>query len=455
MNGELVGTWVLPARGVQEFHYAESWLSSPNHRPLSLSLQPVPGATVLRGLAVEAWFENLLPDSAAIRQRVQQRFRAASSDAFDLLEAVGRDCAGAVQLLPPGEQPSGLDRIEADPLTDRAIGHLLRGVTAPAASALAGPAEEELRLSVAGAQEKTALLFHNGRWCRPLRSTPTTHLFKLPIGVVGTGQIDLSTSVETEWLCGRLLAAYGLEVASAQMAAFDGQRCLVVERFDRRLHPRGSHWLRLPTEDFCQATATPPRFKYESEGGPGMVTISQWLAQSATAEKDLQTFFSAQMLFWMLRAIDGHAKNFSLFLQAGGRYQLTPLYDVLSAWPVIGKGEGRYAQQQIRMAMAWHGTKSRTYKPLQIQRRHMIATASRLGLAGRADDLLESLITSTPRVIAAVTAQLPKDFPSAVSDPIFEGLRTSSVQLSSHRMPSNAGIAGHRHLASDAGQPHP
>lgn len=271
MNGELVGTWVLPARGVQEFHYAESWLSSPNHRPLSLSLLPVPGATVLRGLAVEAWFENLLPDSAAIRQRVQQRFRAASSGAFDLLEAVGRDCAGAVQLLPPGEQPSGLDRIEAAPLTDRAIGRLLRGVTAPAASALAGPAEEALRLSVAGAQEKTALLFHNGRWCRPLGCTPTTHLFKLPIGVVGTGQIDLSTSVENEWLCGRLLAAYGLEVASAQMAAFDGQRCLVVERFDRRLHPKGSHWLRLPTEDFCQATATPPRFKYESEGGPGMV----------------------------------------------------------------------------------------------------------------------------------------------------------------------------------------
>ena len=71
MNGERVGTWVQPARGAQEFHYAESWLSSPNRRPLSLSLQPVPGATELRGLAVEAWFDKLLPDSAAIRQRVQ------------------------------------------------------------------------------------------------------------------------------------------------------------------------------------------------------------------------------------------------------------------------------------------------------------------------------------------------------------------------------------------------
>ena len=430
MNGEQVGTWVLPARRSQEFHYAGSWLSSPNRRPLSLSLQPVPAATVLRGLAVEAWFENLLPDSASIRQRVQQRFRTASSGAFDLLEAVGRDCAGAVQLLSPGEQPSGLDRIEADPLTDRAIGDLLRGVTAPTASALAGPSDEELRLSVAGAQEKTALLFHDDRWCRPLGSTPTTHLFKLPMGVVGTGQIDLSTSVENEWLCGRLLEAYGLEVANAQMAAFDGQRCLIVERFDRRLHPKGSHWLRLPIEDFCQATATPPRLKYESEGGHGMVAISQWLTQSATAEKDLQTFFSAQVLFWMLRAIDGHAKNFSLFLQPGGNYQLTPLYDVLSAWPVIGKGAGLYAQQKIRMAMAWHGTKSRTYKPLQIQRRHLTTTASRLGLGGRANDLLESLIVRTPGVIAAVAAKLPKDFPAAVAEPIFEGLQASATQLS-------------------------
>ena len=123
-------------------------------------------------------------------------------------------------------------------------------------------------------QEKTALLWHQNQWCRPRGSTPTTHLFKLPMGRVGSGQIDFSSSVENEWLCGRILAAYGLPMAASRLASFDGQRCLIVERFDRRPHPGGNHWLRLPVEDFCQATGTPPEQKYDNQGGPGMVAIA-------------------------------------------------------------------------------------------------------------------------------------------------------------------------------------
>ncbi|MCT0204779.1 HipA N-terminal domain-containing protein [Synechococcus sp. CS-602] len=160
MNGERVGTWALPSRGGQEFRYAESWMGSSQFRPLSLSLPAGLGTNALQGAAVESWFENLLPDSSAIRQRVQRRFQAASSSAFDLLTAVGRDCAGAVQVLPLDEEPSGLDRIEATPLSEQEIGQVLRGVVAPPLPGSSGPAAEELRLSVAGAQEKTALLHH-------------------------------------------------------------------------------------------------------------------------------------------------------------------------------------------------------------------------------------------------------------------------------------------------------
>ncbi|MCT0201467.1 type II toxin-antitoxin system HipA family toxin [Synechococcus sp. CS-603] len=428
MNGERVGIWALPSRGGQEFRYAESWLGSSQFRPLSLSLPAGLGTTALQGAAVGSWFENLLPDSSAIRQRVQRRFQAASSSAFDLLAAVGRDCAGAVQVLPLDEEPSGLDRIEATPLSEQEIGQVLRGVVAPALPGFSGPAAEELRLSVAGAQEKTALLRHNGRWCRPLNSTPTTHLFKLPMGTVGNGQIDFSTSVENEWLCGRLLRAYGIDVAASQIASFAGERCLIVERFDRRLHPTGSHWLRLPTEDFCQVTGTPPEAKYENQGGPGLVAISAWLAQSSAAG-DLCTFYRAQVLFWMLRAIDGHAKNFSLFLNPGGRYQLTPLYDVLSAWPVIGTGTGMWPQQEIRMAMAWYGSKSRTYKPLQIQRRHLISTAQKLGLGGTADTIVDALVESTPGVIDAVRAEVPSGCPEELAESVFRGLQSSADQI--------------------------
>ena len=427
MNGERVGTWTLPARGDQTFTYAESWLRSSQFRPLSLSLPAGFGTSTLSGDAVESWFDNLLPDSEVIRRRAQTRFQTASTSAFDLLAAIGRDCAGAVQLLPPDQEPSGIDRIEAKPLSDQEIGRRLRAVTASPAPGSLGPAADALRLSVAGAQEKTAFLWHNNQWCLPLGSTPTTHLFKLPMGVIGEGQIDFSSSVENEWLCGRLLMAYGLPVASTEMARFDGERCLMVQRFDRRLHASGTYWLRLPSEDCCQATSTPAANKYENNVGPGMVAIAELLAQSSVPS-DLTTFFKAQVLFWMLRAIDGHAKNFSLFLTPGGRFQLTPLYDVLSAWPVIGRGSGQWPQQKLKMAMAWFGEKGRYTKPLEITGRRMLLTAKRLGL-GDAQPILNALIAQTPTVIAAVQAQLPADFPQTVAEPVFTGLQTSASQL--------------------------
>ena len=429
MNGERVGAWRVPARGPQEFRYEPAWLASPQFRPLSLSLPVGLGNPELRGEQVEQWFANLLPDNDAILRRLQRRFALRSTSAFDLLEAVGRDCAGAVQLLPPEEEPSGLDRIEATPLSDQAIGRLLQAVVAEPLPGVAAASDGELRLSIAGAQEKTALLWHQNQWCRPQGSTPTTHLFKLPMGRVGSGQIDFSSSVENEWLCGRILAAYGLPVAASSLASFMGQRCLIVERFDRRLHPSGNHWLRLPTEDCCQVTGTPPERKYENQGGPGMVAIASLLAQSAQAADDRRTFFRAQVLFWMLRAIDGHAKNFSLFLLPGGSYRLTPLYDVLSAWPVIGKAAGQWPQQELRLAMAWHGNKSRTSKPLQVQRRHLISTANRMGLGAEADTLVSELVNRTAGVIAAVQAELPSGFPEHLVESIFGGLQASADQL--------------------------
>jgi len=427
MNGERVGIWMLPARGAQTFTYDETWLHSSQFRPLSLSLPAGFGATTLSGNAVESWFDNLLPDSDAIRRRAQTRFQAASTSAFDLLAAVGRDCAGAVQLLPLDQEPSGINRIEARPLSNQEIGQRLRAVTATPAPGSLGPESDELRLSVAGAQEKTAFLLHDSQWCLPLGSTPTTHLFKLPMGIIGEGQIDFTTSVENEWLCSQVLRAYGLPVAATQMASFDGERCLIVQRFDRRLHASGAYWLRLPTEDCCQATSTPAANKYENNGGPGMVAIAELLAQSSEPS-DLACFFKAQVLFWMLRAIDGHAKNFSLFLKPGGRFQLTPLYDVLSAWPVIGRSIGQWPQQKLKMAMAWFGDKSRYYTPLEITGRRMLLTAKRLGL-GDAETILGELIAQTPTVLAAVQAQLPADFPQSVAEPVFTGLQTSASQL--------------------------
>src|SRR5215471_4025589 len=110
MNGELVGEWRRPAGGGQEFLYAESWLASPAARPISLAMPLRPSEEPYRA-GVEAFFDNLLPDSRQIRERIQRRFHTASTGAFDLLEEIGRDCVGALQLLPMDYAPTDIRQI--------------------------------------------------------------------------------------------------------------------------------------------------------------------------------------------------------------------------------------------------------------------------------------------------------------------------------------------------------
>src|SRR5688572_19089560 len=117
-NGVPVGAWRWPTRGPMEFQYDATWLEAPEARPLSLSLPLTIDRAPLRGGAVEAYFDNLLPDSEAIRRRLQDRFHSESRNAFDLLTAIGRDCVGAVQIFPAGETPADTRRIEATPLND-------------------------------------------------------------------------------------------------------------------------------------------------------------------------------------------------------------------------------------------------------------------------------------------------------------------------------------------------
>jgi serine/threonine-protein kinase HipA len=286
--------------------------------------------------------------------------------------------------------------------------------------------EEALRFSLAGAQEKTALLFHRGRWCRPRGATPTTHILKLPLGLVGNLQADMQDSVENEWLCARILRAFGLPVTRCEIARFGSRKVLVVERFDRAWQSR--RWIaRLPQEDFCQALGLPPRLRYEADGGPGTREILRVLAGSARSAEDRRAFVKAQIVFWLLAATDGHAKNFSLFHERGGTYRLTPLYDVLSAWPIIGPGPRQLAWQKARLAMAVRN-RSAHWKLKDIQPRHWDAVAREAGF-GDAQALLHEVCQQVPAVLTAVNAQLPPGFPVRVSNRILTGLERQAARL--------------------------
>lgn len=433
MNGVFVGTWSLAPNTPDTLQYDLTWALSEQGRPLSLSLPFTPGNAPHRGDKVRAYFENLLPDSKDIRERIARRYQTGSVDAFDLLAEIGRDCVGALETLPQGQAPADLMSVQADPLSETQVAEVLRGATTPNTLGLA--ASDDLRISIAGAQEKTALLHWDGQWCMPRERTPTTHIFKLPLGLIGGMKIDMRDSVENEWLCSLILREFGLPVAACAPVQFEDMKALAVERFDRMWwqSPAGDRRLvRLPQEDMCQATGTPPALKYEADGGPGMDRILNVLEGSMTREQDQRTFFQAQVLFWMLCATDGHAKNFSLFLRPGGRYQLTPLYDVLSAYPVLGKESSTISPFKAKMAMAVR-SKNAHWKMRDILRRHWLALGARHGIVtedGRqAQFILDDLVARTPGVIAAVQARLPANFPEQVADSILGGMQEAADRL--------------------------
>ncbi|HKX46804.1 MAG TPA: type II toxin-antitoxin system HipA family toxin [Planctomycetota bacterium] len=421
MNGLRVGTLKRLGGGVLELAYDASWLADEHAHPVSLSL-PL-SRTPHRGPEVANYFDNLLPDNDDTRTRLRRALGAESNQPFDLLAELGRDCVGALQLLRTEKAPN-VRFVDSTPVDEAWIAERLRSSeTTPMGISV----DEDFRISIGGAQGKTALLRLGEQWHQPHGATPTSHMLKLPIGLVNES-IDLSTSVENEWLCMRIATHLGLPTANVEIGDFDGYRALVVERFDRRWSESGTWLMRLPQEDCCQAFGIPPSKKYENEGGPSIERIAQLLHRSAHPVRDRRHFFSAQILYWLLAAIDGHGKNFSLFLYESGRFEMTPLYDIVSAHPVLARK--RLHPSKIRMAMAVAG-RSRHYQWSSIRRDHWVSTARQAGFSeAQANEIVEETLSKVPAALEAAANELPENFPIEISDSILLGIKKTLSRAS-------------------------
>ena len=413
LNNRLVGRLLKEPGGAISFRYDESWLSWSNTFPISMSLPLREDG--FRGDRVVAVFENLLPDSEELRRRVAEKVGAKGVDAYSLLFQIGRDCVGALQFLPDDDdavyETSG---IKGELIDDEGIEQLLKTL---ARAPLGLGEDKEFRISVAGAQEKTALLYHKGKWRKPHGATPTTHILKTQIGTLQNG-IDLSNSVENEYYCLKLMSAFGLPTAAAEIRVFGKTRALVIERFDRKWTDEG-RLLRLPQEDFCQALSVPPGLKYQSLGGPGIIEGLNLLKGSDTPTEDQKSFLKAQVLFWLIGATDGHAKNFSIYLGRGGRFRLTPVYDVLTAQPSLVTRQIERKQMKLAMFVG----DSRHYRLDEIKGRHFVQTTERAGLPGSlAKDVLEEVAKAADAAITTVETQLPRDFPDYIHSAVKAGL---------------------------------
>jgi serine/threonine-protein kinase HipA len=412
MNGFFVGRLKKTKQNTLTFTYTELWLNTPGARPISLALPLL--EKPFTGHAVHHFFDGLLPDNPKLRARIQATFQLPSNHPFDLLKAIGKDCTGALQLM-PGRIPVFHRTIRSEVLGEAGVAKRLRDSKNYPLGMARG--FDAFRLTLPGSQQKTAFLFHNDTWSRPRDKTPTSHIIKYPD--------DKTRLAENEWLCMSIARAFGLPVAESYLLHFEEIQALIIKRFDR-VYSKDKSWLmRLPQEDICQALGIAPRSKYVADGGPGVKDIMRFLLGSANPIHDRDVFYCSQVLFWLLAADDGHAKNFSVFIQPEGKYRLTPLYDITSSH--------QRSSNEINMAMPLYDKQKRSFTQTQIhtlERRHFLETAKAINYSvERAEAILDDMLRRVDSVIKHVSSNLPHHFPTGISEPIFNGMRLMTQKL--------------------------
>ena len=425
LNNRLVGSLCKGSSGATSFSYDETWLEWEQTFPISLSL-PLREDSY-QGNPVTAVFENLLPDSDALRRRVAEKFGAGGTDAFSLLFAIGRDCVGALQFIPEGvEANTDSTLIEGDPVNEGEIEKLLSNLPQAPLGLDRG---SDFRISIAGAQDKTALLRHGNRWLKPHGTTPTSHILKTQIGRLPNGA-DLSNSVENEFYCLKLAQAFDLPANQSEIQTFGSTKALVVTRFDRHWTQDG-RLMRLPQEDCCQALSIPPTQKYQDENGPGMVDILNLLKGSISPANDQRVFLKAQILFWLIGATDGHAKNFSIFLWPGGRYSLTPLYDILTTQPILDAHQIGHSQMKLAMSVG----KNNHYKVGSIHARHFFETGKKAGIPkATVKTAIEEIADTAKQAISKMESILPTNFPEEIHASVKAAMSAKLEELSLTRV---------------------
>jgi serine/threonine-protein kinase HipA len=297
--------------------YTDEALSrfAPGTPLLSLSL-PLTERPFTQGV-VKPFLDGLLPEAEA-RRAAAERLDLKAQDTFGLLEALGRDCAGAIVIQPASDGPPATPTtLRAEPLSDEELERRVRDLpTAPLGI------DGRVRLSLAGAQEKLILTrLPDGRWGSPVDGTPSTHILKPEISAYpGT--------VENEAFCMRIAKHLGLDVAEVGTMMAGSRKLIVVRRYDRIVHEDGSVE-RLHQEDSCQALSVPPNMKYEEDGGPSLRRLTRMLSDVAEP-RSVEALLRATVLNVVIGNGDAHGKNFSLLHEPSGALRLAPLYDLVS-----------------------------------------------------------------------------------------------------------------------------
>lgn len=374
-----------------EFRYDPAWLQSSRRVALSLSMpltaEPYPHEQAA------PFFANLLPEGDP-RDAIGRRLGIAPGDIYGMLEALGRDCAGALVVRPHGSTPPPPPPPPGAPpflvMPPGQVGRLIEGL--PQRPLGIDPEDGGARMSLAGVQDKLLLSRVGRGWILPNEQAPSTHIIK-------PASPRLPGSVENEALCLDLAARSGLETAAAVIERIDDKLCLVVTRYDRSTVDGTTR--RIHQEDFCQALSRWPNQKYEKAGGPGLADCFRLLENVSEPVVDRLRMLDAVAFNVLIGNVDAHAKNFSVLHLSGGIVRLAPLYDLMCGDP--------YENVTRNLAMEIGG--SRRGDHIYASNWKDFAGAARLGPASlrrRVSAMVERALAVLPQSEEAIRANVPE-----------------------------------------------
>lgn len=328
-NTDMVGE-LIESQDVWSLQYAPQWISNPRGWDLSPMLPRLAGAITdgSTNRPVQWFFDNLLPEEA-MRNAIAKDARVDVADAFGLLQYLGKESAGSLILLPPGEAPSEEEHWRALTLPELSTRiHLMPKVP----MATTGPK----RMSIAGAQQKLLVRWDGKDLWEPEGSTPSTHILKPQ-----SDSADYPHTVINEYVMMRLAHGLGLNVPKV-WRLYVPEPVYLVQRYDRDIRD-GKH-VRLHQVDTCQLINLSRTFKYNQAS---LQTLQQAIAQTRNKVQTLAHLWRWLVFNLLIGNNDNHLKNISFLLSEQG-VQIAPAYDLLStavyhtptyglppAWPQI------------------------------------------------------------------------------------------------------------------------
>jgi serine/threonine-protein kinase HipA len=310
---QLVGYLWRNTQGLIGFRYEEEWLAQGEFAiSHTLPLQQE-DFTPDEGLA-HRFFANLLPEGG-VRDQIVRDLKIANTD-FDLLRAIGGECAGALSIFQAEHQPS--KEHEYHKVSDEELANLV----ARRGQVYTWAANERPRLSLAGAQDKCPILVKDDTYWLPKKESPSSHILKFELS-------DYRHLPAYETFTTLLAGAIGLPVVDIQLRSIANTNYALIERYDR--HPlENSRIARLHQEDFCQALGFGHERKYQEHGGPTFADCYRLIQEVSTdPANDVQHLLRWQAFNVLAGNSDGHAKNLSLLHQANGEIRLAPFYDLV------------------------------------------------------------------------------------------------------------------------------